>query len=212
LRVGGAMKQRYPMSAAGSVLTCLGAYSFFAAVRWPNVEKHTRYFIGCGSRVAGILGGSATMSGAPGGNEARPPVQQEPDKAKSPPDLQQINTRVAQTNPEASPSSTRSRFRKCSVKFTDVETKAGKLGKKYTSFTIVMRMGKTTWCMQKRYRDFYGLNSRLQKSLHRLKELNFPPKKWFGSLARKTVLTRKAQLEQYIKSLLQLQVCSGIQR
>ena len=38
-----------------------------------------------------------------------------------------------------------------------------------------------------------------------LKELNFPPKKWFGNLAQKTVVTRKAQLEQYIKSLLQLQ-------
>ena len=91
------------------------------------------------------------------------------------------------------------RFRKCSVKFGDVETKAGKLGKKYTAFTITMRMGQTTWTLQKRYRDFNALNGRLQKTLHVLKELNFPPKKWFGNLAQKTVQTRKAQLEQCVE-------------
>lgn len=91
------------------------------------------------------------------------------------------------------------------VKFTDVETRSGALGKKFSSFTIAMRMGKTTWTLQKRYRDFYALNTRLQKTLHVLKELNFPPKKWFGNLAQKTVMARKSQLEQYIRSLLQLQ-------
>ncbi len=49
-----------------------------------------------------------------------------------------------------SPAATAARFRKCSVKFTEVETKTGKLGKKFSTFTMAIRMGKTTWTLEKR--------------------------------------------------------------
>lgn len=44
--------------------------------------------------------------------------------------------------------------------------------------------GNESWCVYRRYNEFYRLHRRLQKQYPTVKKLDFPPKKKFGNLVR----------------------------
>lgn len=59
-----------------------------------------------------------------------------------------------------------------------------------------------SWTVEHRYSDFYRLNQVLSRQLESIRELKFPPKMWFGNLARETVESRRTQLEAYVNALM----------
>lgn len=76
-------------------------------------------------------------------------------------------------------------------------------GKKYTMFVITVKLTcGLSWTVEHRYNDFYKLNQSLKNQLNTIKELKFPPKIWFGNLARATVENRRQRLEAYLAALM----------
>nr|XP_040238936.1 sorting nexin-29 [Anopheles coluzzii] len=61
--------------------------------------------------------------------------------------------------------------------------------------------GNESWCVYRRYNEFYRLHRRLQKQYPTVKKLDFPPKKKFGNLNADLVEQRRQRLQVYLNGL-----------
>ncbi|XP_050068266.1 sorting nexin-29-like [Anopheles maculipalpis] len=62
-------------------------------------------------------------------------------------------------------------------------------------------MGNESWCVYRRYNEFYRLHRRLQKQYPTVKTLDFPPKKKFGNMNADLVEQRRQRLQVYLNGL-----------
>ncbi|XP_053668954.1 sorting nexin-29 [Anopheles marshallii] len=61
--------------------------------------------------------------------------------------------------------------------------------------------GNESWCVYRRYNEFYRLHRRLQKQYPTVKTLDFPPKKKFGNMNADLVEQRRQRLQVYLNGL-----------
>uniref|UniRef100_A0A182PFW0 Sorting nexin-29 n=1 Tax=Anopheles epiroticus TaxID=199890 RepID=A0A182PFW0_9DIPT len=61
--------------------------------------------------------------------------------------------------------------------------------------------GNESWCVYRRYNEFYRLHRRLQKQYPTVKKLDFPPKKKFGNMNADLVEQRRQRLQVYLNGL-----------
>ncbi|XP_053678011.1 uncharacterized protein LOC128728412 [Anopheles nili] len=61
--------------------------------------------------------------------------------------------------------------------------------------------GNESWCVYRRYNEFYRLHRRLQKEYTTVKMLDFPPKKKIGNMNAEFVEQRRQRLQVYLNSL-----------
>ncbi|XP_052901262.1 sorting nexin-29-like [Anopheles moucheti] len=61
--------------------------------------------------------------------------------------------------------------------------------------------GNESWCVYRRYNEFYRLHRRLQKLYPTVKTLDFPPKKKFGNMNADLVEQRRQRLQVYLNGL-----------
>ncbi|KFB37259.1 hypothetical protein ZHAS_00004479 [Anopheles sinensis] len=61
--------------------------------------------------------------------------------------------------------------------------------------------GNESWCVYRRYNEFYRLHRRLQKEYPTVKTLDFPPKKKLGNMNADFVEQRRQRLQVYLNSL-----------
>uniref|UniRef100_A0A182Q814 Sorting nexin-29 n=1 Tax=Anopheles farauti TaxID=69004 RepID=A0A182Q814_9DIPT len=61
--------------------------------------------------------------------------------------------------------------------------------------------GNESWCVYRRYNEFYRLHRRLQKQYPTVKTLDFPPKKKFGNMNADFVEQRRQRLQVYLNGL-----------
>uniref|UniRef100_A0A182N8E7 PX domain-containing protein n=1 Tax=Anopheles dirus TaxID=7168 RepID=A0A182N8E7_9DIPT len=61
--------------------------------------------------------------------------------------------------------------------------------------------GNESWCVYRRYNDFYRLHRHLQKQYSTVKTLDFPPKKKFGNMNADFVEQRRQRLQVYLNGL-----------
>uniref|UniRef100_A0A182J7H1 Sorting nexin-29 n=1 Tax=Anopheles atroparvus TaxID=41427 RepID=A0A182J7H1_ANOAO len=62
-------------------------------------------------------------------------------------------------------------------------------------------VGNESWCIYRRYNEFYRLHRRLQKEYPTVKTLDFPPKKKLGNMNADFVEQRRQRLQVYLNSL-----------
>uniref|UniRef100_A0A182W5L0 Sorting nexin-29 n=1 Tax=Anopheles minimus TaxID=112268 RepID=A0A182W5L0_9DIPT len=61
--------------------------------------------------------------------------------------------------------------------------------------------GNESWCVYRRYNEFYRLHRRLQKQYPTVRTLDFPPKKKFGNMNADLVEQRRQRLQVYLNGL-----------
>ncbi|XP_031569292.1 kinesin-like protein KIF16B isoform X2 [Actinia tenebrosa] len=74
----------------------------------------------------------------------------------------------------------------------------------YHVFEVKVTIGGETWSVYRRYRKFRELHNTMKKSYREIGELDFPNRRFFGNRAEEFVRARRAQLETYLKSFINL--------
>jgi len=90
------------------------------------------------------------------------------------------------------------------IDIVETETKLDEKKNPFTVYKIAVKCGPRTWCVSRRYTDFFELCTKLDKKFPNRHLLNhFPPKKVLGNMEKEFIENRKKQLQTFLKSVVQ---------